>query len=162
MKEWINNLQPRERLIVFVAGTLFIIFMLYAFGWQPLTKHNQNLASNINKQQNDLEAMLKAATEIKRLRSSGTRAGKLKSSQSLLGVINQSAKAGKLGDSLKKVEGDQKKSVRVWFEQVAFDDLILWLGNLEKNNSIQIVSIVIDNQNVPGRVNAKVVLQVSS
>lgn len=79
--------------------------------------------------------------------------------QSLLGVADQSAKSGNLGPAMKRIEPEGQHSARVWLEQAAFDDLMLWLQGLKRDYGIHAADIVIERQEAAGRVNARITLE---
>lgn len=80
--------------------------------------------------------------------------------QSLLAVVDQAARKDRLGTVLKRIEPEGTRIVRVWFEQAIFDDVLLWLGNLQNTYGVRITSISIDHQGgSSGSVNARVELE---
>jgi general secretion pathway protein M len=54
-------------------------------------------------------------------------------------------------------QGEDKLSVQL--EAVEFDQLIPWLGALEREHRIAIVNLSVDRAGASGRVNARVILQ---
>ncbi|MGD8742418.1 MAG: type II secretion system protein GspM, partial [Granulosicoccaceae bacterium] len=93
----------------------------------------------------------------KQLRGSGAVARQ--SFGSLLGVINSTARPVLKDAVLKRVEEDRANSVRVWIEAVAFDDLLLWLGDLQRGYGITASSLSAERLGKPGRVNARLILR---
>ena len=92
-----------------------------------------------------------------KLKASGS-SGRTKG-QSLLGTIDRTAKTGKLGKSVKRVQPDGQTKARVWMENVSFDSMVDWLEKLQRQQGIRIVTSVIEKQDEPGLVNARLVLE---
>ena len=105
--------------------------------------------------------MEQSAEEAKQLQSklkaSGS-SGRTKG-QSLLGIIDRTAKTGKLGKSVKRVQPDGQTKARVWMENASFDSMVNWLEKLQRQQGIRIVTSVIEKQDEPGLVNARLVLE---
>ena len=72
-------------------------------------------------------------------------------------MVDQSARSGGLGDAIKRIEPDGTKGVKVWLEGVAFDPMVLWLGNLTRRYQIETSIVTIEPQG-NGRVNARLTL----
>ncbi|MDH5545702.1 MAG: type II secretion system protein M [Gammaproteobacteria bacterium] len=159
IKQYWQQLNPRERLLLGVAGVVLGLMILFLGILEPVMDEAKSLEKQVEEQRKLLKWMEDSAQEVKRLtRSSGTRKAAVGAGgQSLLGVIDRTAKAGNLGDAMKRVEPDGGDKVRVWLEQASFDDVVTWLENLERNYSLQIESVAVDKENAPGRVNVRLV-----
>ena len=72
-------------------------------------------------------------------------------------MVDQSARSGGLGPAIKRIEPDGSKGVKIWLEGVAFDPMILWLGQLTKTYQVETSIITIEPQG-EGRVNARLTL----
>ena len=59
---------------------------------------------------------------------------------------------------IKKQTAD-KKEVKIELEQVNFDQMLLWLNDLQQKYSIQASSVKIERQERPGTVNARISLE---
>lgn len=160
MKQWWSNLNAREQRIFIAAGAVLLILVVYLFAWEPLVKERTRLQGAIAKLQADKVWMQQAAGQVKQLRRGGAVARQPVSS--LLGVINSTAKPVLKGAELKRVEEDRSAGVRVWIDQAAFDDLVIWLGDLKKRYGIDASSVSVERIGKPGRVNVRLILQVSS
>ena len=78
--------------------------------------------------------------------------------QSLLALVDQTARRSGLHDALRRVEPDKDSSVRVWFEGVAFDDMVRWLSDLTRNDGVGVDVVTVEKQPRSGIVNARLVL----
>jgi len=160
MKAWFMQLAAREQRMVIAGAVLLTIFLLYLLAWEPLIQHRQELRKTVKEQQALVEWMQQASREAEQLRAvnSGA-ASKLPAGQSLLAVVDQSAKSSGLGAAMKRVEPEGQDIARVWFEQAKFDELMQWLEGMQLNFGIGVVSIVLERQDQPGLINARVTLQ---
>lgn len=157
MKQWFAGLHARERRIVSGAVVVLLIILVYVLVWEPLSNKRAQLQTSLQAQRNTYAWMQQAAREIRQLSRQG--AGAKKQSGSLLGMINSTAKPVLRGATLKRVEEDRQQGVRVWIEQVAFDDLVRWLGQIEQQYGIRVSSLVSERHNKAGRVNVRLILQ---
>ena len=101
--------------------------------------------------------MQQAAAQIKGLQRNSAGGARGLGGRSLLSVVDQSARNGGLGDSIKRIEPDGSKGVKMWLEGVAFDPMILWLGELTRTYQIETSLITIEPRG-GGRVNARLTL----
>ena len=157
MKQWLSGLNNRERRIVLAGAAFVLIILLYLMVWEPLVSKRDQLRVSVKAQQSTYEWMQQAAKEIGRI--SGRGVSVKKHQGSLLGTISNSAKSALKGASLKRVEEDRQQGVRIWIEQVAFDDLIRWLGQIQQQYGIRVSSMVSERHSKAGRVNVRLILQ---
>jgi len=157
MKEWFAGLEPRERLLVSGGAVVLVLLLLYVVIWEPIASGYRNLQEDVAEQKQTLAWMQQAATQIKTLQRSSTGDVRGLGGRSLLAVVDKSARSGGLGDSIKRIEPDGSKGVKVWLEGVAFDPMILWLGKLTRTYQIETSLITIEPQGA-GRVNARLTL----
>lgn len=162
MKEWFDSLQPRERQVLIAGAVAFTLISIYFLIWEPLVTNKQRLEKSTQQQHITLAWMQEAAKEVKQLRASSAGGGRITSGQSLLGVIDRTAKRNKLGDSVKRVQPDGTSSARVWLENAKFDTVVRWLEQLQRKQGIAIESTMIEKQNEPGLVNARIVLKAAA
>lgn len=160
IRDWLASLEQRERRLVIAGAVLLVIMILYAVIWTPLSSSVDHLRVSTREQQATLVWMKQAAQEMKRLRGSSgsTRPA---SGQSLLTLVDTTAKAGHLGTAVKRVQPDGEKKVRVWMEGASFDDVVRWLIQLETRHGIGIESSVFEVKENSGRVDARLVLEAS-
>ena len=161
MKNWFNSLQARERQLVILAGVVVAVFFFYVFVWQPLDKNTTRLSGLVERQKKVYSAMLQMAPRIQSLQRVSKTSRTVNTNTSLTALIYQTGQAKLKGAQLKRVEEGQKRSVRVWVEKVAFDDMLLWLEELSKQYSISVDSLVADREAEAGRVNVRLTLKQS-
>ncbi len=158
MKEFLANLSPRERRLLYIGSAVAAVLLFYLTVWAPLSANVDRLRENVAEQQR-LEAwMLQAKEEVLRLRQAA--AGKIKRSrQSLLALTDQSAKRQGLAQAIKRVQPDGQNKVNIRLEGAAFDDVVTWLETLQAQHGVSVVSITVDRQDQPGLVDARLTLQ---
>ena len=158
MKDWWHNLQPRERRILLAGALALLLIMFYALVWDPYQQEMRRLRESVSAKHLDLQTMQQAAAEIDALRRSGA-GGALPAGQSIMGVVDSSAKQFNVGAGIKRIQPEGERAVKVWAEQVPFDDLIRWLDGLQKQSGIVIHTISIERQEINGLVNVRMELR---
>lgn len=159
MRAWFAQLRPNDRRALIIGLAVLVVVLGYLFIWEPAAKHLVQLRQTVNEQQSLLTWMQQAAQQVQQLRGSTGGAAKIADGQSLLAVVDQSAKSGHLGTAMKRVEPEGQNTVRVWFEQANFDDLVLWLEGLQRTYNVGVANIVIERQTTPGLVNVRLSLE---
>lgn len=162
MKEWFDKLEPRERRILLFGAGLLVVALLYLLAWEPLVNKSAALRNSIKENQELVVWMEHAAVDVKEMQAKITASGPSgdRNGQSLLGIIDRTAKTSKLGKTVKRVQPDGQTKARVWLENVSFNDMVQWLEGLQRREGIHIVSSVIEKQeDQEGLVNARLVLE---
>ncbi len=154
MELW-RNLQSREQSIIIAAATLLIVLICYLFLIEPNIEQRQRVEQSIANQQEDLSWMRQAAEEVKQLKNSGVK--KSGRGQSLLSVVDQSTKRHKLDKGIKRIQPEGSK-VRVSFEEISFNKMVVWLSDLEKSG-YNVQGAVIERGAEQGRVTARIVIE---
>ncbi|MDX1286280.1 MAG: type II secretion system protein M [Draconibacterium sp.] len=158
MKEWFLKLSPRERIMIQVAGAAVLIFILYLLIVQPIASNYKNNKNNVAKAEESLRWMRTAAQEIRQLRGNSTINTRPKDNQSILSLVDSSARKAGLAKVMKRVQPETDSGVRVWFEDVAFDELINWLATIESSHGLSVNEINVEQTEVTGLVNVRVFL----
>lgn len=158
MKEWWFGLQASERRTLSVGGIVMTLTLIYFGGWAPLQESVASLETQVQEQQALKRWMEQSAAEVQQLRRGGAGQG-LGAGRSLLTVVDQTARGGQLGPSLKRIEPEGENSVKVWLEQAAFDEMMSWLVTLEQQYGVTVATITIERQAVAGRVDAHLTLR---
>ncbi|NKF23143.1 type II secretion system protein GspM [Solimonas marina] len=150
-----EQLQPRERIIVLSGAAVLIVMILYLAIWEPLV---------VSRKQ-DIEALQSSRALATRIEMAASLAqshsqGKVDRSATLLSVVDQTTRSGTLGKAPSRVqpEGSGEHEVRVWFDDVPFDNCMRWLGELQSHYGIHVSSTEIDTGSAPGLVNARFTL----
>jgi general secretion pathway protein M len=78
--------------------------------------------------------------------------------RSLLAVVDTGAKQMGIRSSITRIEPKGEDTVQIWLEDIAFDYLIVLLGELERRNNIQITDASFNRLEQVGKVSGKVTL----
>ena len=159
MKAWFYSLQEREQLFVVVAAVA-LAFALFWFGlWLPLDRGHESTAASV-------EVWKRSLAELKPLRGRLQLAGDNQQraaagNQSLVVIVATTSQNRGLSNSLQRSQPTTSNSIRVEFEDAAFDDLILWLGDLSTQYGLQVQSgsFSVGSSDAPGRVNSSLTLE---
>lgn len=158
MSYW-NQLKPSERMIVSIGGIIITILILYLAVLEPYKLKSEEFALKVTKQKSQNEWLKKASLEVKQLQGSSNGANKKrKSGQSLLVVVDRTARQNKLAEFLKRVEPEGSSRVRVWLDDAPFDLVSKWLSLLQTKYQLDVETAVLDKVEAVGRVNARLVI----
>ena len=154
MREYWAGLQARERLILVGGGVLATLLLLYALIIDPMQKEMGRLTQGVDEQRKVLAWMHQAAAQIKQMRSRGE-APSRPAGQSLLSLVDGSARSAGLAQALKRVQPDGEDTVKLWFEQVPFDDLLGWMNQINASYGLNISELVVERDTQEGTVRAR-------
>jgi general secretion pathway protein M len=157
MRQWFEQLAPRERLILGAGAVIVLILVLYAVIWSPLVHDVERLEASLEEQSRSAAWMRQAAREVSTL-NRGASGGSASDGRPLLTLVEQTARTAGLGAALNRVEPQGSGTAGVWLQNAAFDDLINWLGQIDAELGVRVDSMVADPQDTPGRVNVRLVL----
>lgn len=159
MREWLEGLEARERLLVMAGAALLVVFLVFVLVWLPVRAGYNSLKESVAEQRDTAVWMQRSAQQLAGLkRSSGAGPTGL-GGRSLLAVTDSTARAGGLGEGLKRVEPEGSDSVRVWLDGAPFDVLVKWLATLSATHGIQVDTATLERSEAAGRVNARLTLQ---
>lgn len=159
MMDWIASLDRRERLFVIGGGVIVGLALIYAFAWAPLDQGHKSMQSSVDTWQQSL-------TEIRPLR--GMQANPINTTRPATGaqqtpvvIVDQTLRTRGLDRSLRRSQPTTSNGIRVEFENVAFDDLVLWLDDLSSQYAMEVASgsLSATTQAGPGRINATLTLE---
>lgn len=160
MMNWFESLESREKLIVGLGALIVLISLLYAFLWVPLDKSHTEKAGSVDDWQRSLAELrpLKGLAQ-NAAQSAGPTAANIQ--QAPIIVVDQTLRSRGLEQYRRRSQPTSSNGIRVEFENVAFDDLVLWLGDLSAQYAmhVQAGSVSTGSQSGPGRVNATLTLE---
>jgi len=158
MKDWFYGLQQRERMFVGVGAVLTLFVLLWGLLWVPLDKGHTAMRENVADWERYLEELRPLGFALNNV-NSGTPA-QANVAQTPVVVVDQTLRARGLNNSLKRRQ-PTPNGIRVEFENVAFDDLVLWLGDLSSRYAMEVQagSMTVASRAGPGRINAALTLE---
>lgn len=156
MKEWFESLDDREQKFVLGAGIVVVLAVLYMAIWMPLSNGHKRTLAAVDVWQSSLEMLqpLKG-----RANSSNSRVSPQNLNQPLVVVVDSTLRVRKLNTALKRSQ-PTGNNIRVEFENVSFDELMVWLGDLSTQYALHVQSgsfSMTGAENL-GRVNAQMTL----
>jgi general secretion pathway protein M len=160
MKHWLASLDRRERLFVTAAAVVIVIAIVWFALWAPLSKAQQEAANDLARWSEGLALLRPMKADVMAASDGGPAPGA--QNQSLVVIVDNSLRQRGLYGALQRSQptpgGD---GIRVEFESAAFDDLVLWLGDLHRQYGLQVDSgsFSVASNSVAGRVNSTVTLQ---
>jgi len=158
MRDWFESLEARERMFVLTAAAFLVFAVLYLGIWMPLDRGQKSLSLSVS----DWEIALTELRPLKgQLQNSGS--GQTQSAgrnQSLVVIIDNTLRERGLYNALQRSQPTTSNGIRVEFENVSFDDLVLWLGDLSTRFGLQVQSGSFSNaRDSEGRVNSTLTLE---
>jgi len=160
MKDWFESLESREQLFVGLGAVIVVVALMYGFIWAPLDRNHDSMATSVD----DWQRSLAELQPLKGLAQSGSQASgsTVKAGQQApIIVVDQTLRSRGLEQFRRRSQPTSSNGIRVEFENVAFDDLVLWLGDLSAQHAmhVQAGSVSTGTQVAPGRVNATLTLE---
>ncbi len=160
MKDWFESLESREKLFVGAGALIVVVSLIYGFIWAPLDNNHKTMVASVA----DWQRSLAELRPLKGLALSDGQSGGASAStskQAPIIVVDQTLRSRGLEQFRRRSQPTSNNGIRVEFENVAFDDLVLWLGDLSEQHAmhVQAGSLSAGSQSGPGRINATLTLE---
>ena len=161
MKDWYQNLEAREQVVILIGAVVVAIALLYSFVWVPIDKSHAQAVSSVS----NWERSLAELRPLRSLAASGnvsTNNAVVNSSQQApIIIVDQTLRGRGLEQYRRRSQPTTANGIRVEFENIAFDELMLWLGDLSDQHAmhVQAGSLSAVSQAGPGRINASLTLE---
>jgi len=160
VNDWFESLETRERIFVAVGAFIVAVALIYGFVWAPLDEKHAML-------KNDVENWQRSLAELRPLRSAqpagnqGQPSRNIVTQMSPIIIVDQTLRSRGLDRYRQRSQPTASNGIRVEFENVAFDELVLWLGDLSDQYSmhVQAGSFGKTSQVGEGRINATLTLE---
>ena len=157
MKEWFEQLERRERLLVSIAGALGVFALIVMLGVRPIMNQSKRGHERVADKRELLAELTEVAARLGPQRGAAP-TNVSSTSQSLVLVIDQSTRSAGLAQYLKRNQPDGTSSIRLRFENAPFDTLVAWLQGLQNQHGISVTTANIDTAAASGRVNCNLTL----
>jgi len=157
VKSWFQSLDAREQKFVLSAVVALVLAVLYLAIWTPLSNGHKRASAAVEIWQSSLDLLQPLKGRVNG--NAGSRVSPQNLRQPLVVVVDSTLRSRELNQYLQRSQ-PTGNNIRVEFENVAFDDLMLWLGDLSTQYALLVQSgsfsmTGADNQ---GRVNAQLTL----
>lgn len=147
-----RSLSDRDRMAVNALSFFFILILLFKMVLIPALDYLNSSSRAYQSQLDDYEWMVSKEAETRKLlENTGSSL-----EGSLLSLASSTAKNHQLTFNRFEPIGDDR--VRLWLEQVKFNDIVNWLGELEAEKGVSAVDISLDSAS-PGYVTVRLTLQ---
>ena len=158
MRDWFDSLEARERMFVVVGAAVVAIALLWGLVWIPLDKGHRDVEQRVATWERSL-AELRPLVSMPKPQSGSQASRGAGSAQSPVVVVDSTLRSHGLGQP--KRSQPTPNGIRVEFENVAFDKLVVWLGDLsyQYGMEVQAGSVSTGTTDEPGRVNATLTLE---
>lgn len=159
MKDWFYSLQQRERIFVSAGAVAVVFALVYALLWAPFDSGHRALQASVDTWQQSLAQLRPLRGMQPQAASGNSRPAGL--NQTPVVIVDQTLRARGLDRSLRRSQPTTSNGIRVEFEDVAFDDLVLWLGDLSSQYGMNVASgsVSTSSRAGPGRINATLTLE---
>jgi type II secretory pathway component PulM len=148
-----DNLSERDRRTLLIGGVIAVLLLLYVV--VQLDSSVSSAHKRVTKKQADLVWMRNAAPEVA---ASGGGVVVGTNGQSLLVIVDRSARESGLASALAGSEPSGPGGLSVRLQKAPFDTLITWLSRLSQQNGIRVDTASIESAGGVGLVNAAIVL----
>jgi general secretion pathway protein M len=156
LQQYLQQLSPRERLIV-LGGAVLAVLLIITATVLPLQRRVSAASARVEQKRGDLIWLRSVGPQLAMLQV--TRPATPASNESLVVLVDRTARESGLGKSLgpSQPSGDGALSVRI--DKVPFDSLVAWLSQLHERYGISVESASVDRANEAGMVTATLVLR---
>ena len=158
IQDWFEQLKFREKIIV-SAGTVVVAgVLIVSFAIRPLYINSARTAERVTSKEALLVTLEQAATSLSSGKADSARAIEA-ASQSMVVVVDKSARSFGLGQYLTRNQPDGATGIRLRFEGAPFDSLVKWIAEVQGRYGMTTVSASFDQAGASGRVNCSLVLE---
>ncbi|MBT1451400.1 type II secretion system protein M [Glaciecola sp. XM2] len=133
-KNWLNQLSPRERVLVYIAAGVTVIVLFYFLLWAPLNNALKTQSLALENDQKLLLWVQEQSARAQLLRSSGQ---VNQFNGSLTQLVNQTTRAANISVSRMQPQDDE---LQIWIDRVEFNTLMQWLNGLEQRGVVVLQS----------------------
>lgn len=153
-----DQLPERERRLLKWMLVAVVALILYIGVWRPIHGFQQSAAAELESSR-DLVAWVFANQSAAQalVQTNGNAQTKITDGRSLLSTVTTSAKEN--GLALQRFEPSGDTGMRIWLDEVPFNTLASWLEILSQRYGILVDQASIDRGKQPGRVTARLTLQ---
>jgi general secretion pathway protein M len=154
MRAWYSGLAERERRFVNL-GAIGVLILLIVGVVLPLNSKLAQTRKRVETKQVDL-AFIQGV--LPQLAAAGP-AGNVATPESLVVLIDSSARESGLGKALTNSQPTPDKGLRVRLDRAPFDAMVAWLARLSQQHGVRVESAEIESAGEAGIVNAGLVLK---
>lgn len=157
LRSWLAGLTGRERALVYAAGGIAALGLLYLVLVLPVHTMQAKREARVAQKSADLAWMRQVAPAVAAAAATG--GGETSATdESLVVLVDRTAREAGLGGALRDQSPDGEAGLRLRLEAATFDTVIEWLGRLQQSHGVTIEAANFDTTGNPGLVNANLTL----
>jgi len=150
---WFRGLARREQRAVLAGAGACALLLLFA-AWLPVERRVAALEHRVHEKQSDLAWLQAVQPQLAQLRDAPAA-----SSESLVVLVDRVARETGISRSLRGSQPGEGNTLSVRLEQVPFDALVNWAGQLAQQHGVSVLTASIDGGAGVGTVGATIVLR---
>ena len=150
-----ESLEDREKLSLKVMVVALTLAIAYFAIWSPAHKFMVDSQRSVEDRRELLALVISSRLALARSGAVNNAAPDM-NSQQLVSTVTNMARTQQL--SLKRFEPSGESKIKVWVEDVSFDNLVAWLSKLDKAIKVSVEQISVEKQDKPGVVSARLTL----
>jgi len=154
IKAWFGALAQREKYMV-LGGAVVCVLVVLVAAWLPVERRVSHLKESVTTKQADLAWLRSVGPQLSALRNAAPHA----TGQSLVVMVDGVAHETGIARSVSGSQPGEDGTLSVRLEQVPFDSLVNWAGQLVQRHGVRVVSASIDGGGNVGLVSATFVLR---
>ena len=158
MIAWWQGLSPRDQRVLGGGALVVALLLLWALLIEPAQSARHSLQAQVQAAETDLAFMQQAAQQLSGLQSAGSSHVFDRGGRSLLALADGSAGEARLGAAIKRIEPIAANRVNVWLEQANFDDVALWLEQLQRQFGVRVDELSLQRGSAVGQVDGRLTL----
>lgn len=160
MKDWWDTLQSRERYMVLIAAVLVSIAILYLAIWSPIAASRDTKQKRVDAKRDTVVWMSQKKQEVEHLKRINPNMFKRSTdSRSILAIVDTGAKQMGIRPAITRIDPKGEDEVQLTMENIAFDYLVVLLGELDRRNSIQVADASFNRSEQVGKITGRVTLK---
>lgn len=158
LRQWYEARETREQRILLAGGVLAAVILLVG-ALLPLQRAVGAAAQRVERKQADLAFLQQVGPT---LAAAGPAPSIPENAESLVVLIDRSARESGLGQALTGSQPQGEGGLRVQFEKAEFNAWVAWLARLVNQHGLRVEAATAEATAEPGVVNATVIVRLRS
>lgn len=159
MMDYWKSLTDRERLLISVAGGLFIIVVLYLAAFRPLMAFHESSERELLAAQRVHSQIVHGASILSAYRNTDRSSAHIAERRPLRVSVSTAARA--TGVAISRIQPGEDGSLTVWVESVASNELYRWLNHMADQSTITPAKVLVQKSAAAGRLRVQLQFEAS-
>lgn len=152
--DWFESLEQRERLLVSIGAVFVFLTLFYLLLLEPTANRLKNARTKHVAAQELLAFMEQTKNTADKFKKQPQSKKQIIAAENLLSYLDSSMKRYGINKQLNSISPGKDSGANLRFDNVEYNKLMQWLGNLYLQNGINVDSISISPTKNPGIVKA--------